>query len=215
MASNMEDCKACGAEIAKNAKSCPQCGARNKGLPTWATVLIVLGIVGAIATCGLVSCTGLLVKSVDEAVKETAAGSDVTGPDGKVLTGEAAKNPTFEIGSQITVGDLTIKIDAPTNKKPGEFDDVKSGNAAVFHVTATNNGADAAYVSTGDFNLYVDGKKQKEVFLSGVDFAIEEINSGKTSEGEMAFDLKKGSDFELVYSPNFMTEQQITFTGTN
>jgi RNA polymerase subunit RPABC4/transcription elongation factor Spt4 len=215
MASKMRNCKSCGVEIAKSAKACPQCGARNKGLPTWATVLIVLAVVGGVITCGVVSCTGLFVKSVDEAVKETSKGSDITGPDGKVLTGDAAKKPTFPVGSQITVGDLTLKIDAPKNVKPGEFDSVKSGNAVVFHVTATNKGADSAYVSTSDFNLYVDGNKQEEVFPSGVDFSIEEINSNKTSQGDIAFDLKKGSTFELIYSPNFLTEQEITFQGKN
>lgn len=215
MASKMRNCKSCGAEIAKSAKSCPQCGARNKGLPTWATVLIVLAVIGAVITCGVVSCTGLFVNSVDEAVKETSSGSDITGPDGKVLTGDAAKKATFPIGSEITVGDLTITVDAPKNVKPGEFETVKSGNAAVFHVTATNNGADSAFVSSGDFNLYVDGQKQDEVYLSGVDFTIEEINSNKTSEGDMAFDMKAGSTFELIYAPNFLTEQEITFEGNN
>jgi hypothetical protein len=215
MAAKMRSCKACGAEIASSAKTCPQCGARNRGLPLAVTIIIVILVVLGIITCGLVSCAGLFVKSVDTAVKETSKGSDIIGPDGKTLTGDAAKSPKFPIGSQITVGTLVIKVDAPKNKKPGQYDTVKSGNAAVFHVTATNKGDSPAYVSTGDFNLYVNGTKVPEAMLSDLNFIVDQINTGKTAAGDMAFDLKKGSKFELVYTPNFIMNQQITFEGTN
>ena len=215
MAAKMTNCKACGAEIASSAKSCPQCGARNKGLSTAATIVIVILVILGIIICGIASCTGLFVTSVDSAVKETAKGSAIIGPDGKTLSGDAAKTATFPVGSKITVGDLVITVAAPQNKKPGEYDTLKSGNAAVFKVTATNKGASPAYVSSGDFNLYVDGKKVEEAYISDVSFIVDQINTGKTAEGNMAFDLKKGSTFELIYAPNFLTEQQITFEGKN
>lgn len=215
MAAKMRNCKACGAEIAASAKTCPQCGARNKGLPLGITILIVILVIFGVIGCAVVSCTGLFVKSVDDAVQETAKGSDIVGPDGKTLTGDAAKAPKFAIGSEITVGDITLKVDAPKNVKPGQYDTFKSGNAAVFHVTATNNGDSPAYVSSGDFNLYVDGTKVDEVYPSGVEFIVDQINTGKTAEGDMAFDMAAGSKFELIYTPNFLTEQQITFEGTN
>ncbi|MDO9556010.1 MAG: DUF4352 domain-containing protein [Coriobacteriia bacterium] len=215
MAAKMRACKSCGAEIASSAKACPQCGARNKGLPLAVTILIVVLLLFGLIACGVASCTGLFVASVDDAVQETSQGSDIVGPDGQTLTGEAAKTATFPIGSEITVGDLVIKVDAPENRKPGEYDSVKSGNVAVFHVTATNKSESPAYISSGDFNLYVDGTKIDEAFTTDVNFIVDQINTGKTAEGDMAFDLKSGSKFELVYTPNFLTEQQITFEGAN
>lgn len=215
MAAKMRNCKACGAEIASSAKTCPQCGARNKGLSTGATISIVILVVLGVIACGLASCAGLFVSAVDSAVTETAKGSAIVGPDGKTLTGDAAKSAKFPIGSKITVGDLAITVAAPKNQKPGEYDSVKSGNVAVFHVTATNNGGSPSYVSTGDFNLYIDGNKVDEAMVSDVNFIVDQINTGKTAQGDMAFDMKKGSKFELIYTPNFLTEQQITFDGTN
>lgn len=214
MSSKMKACKSCGAEIAKSAKKCPQCGARY-GLPTIVKVLVALLVIGALITVGMVSCAGLFVSSVDKAVKETAKGSDIIGPDGKRLTGDAATKPTFPIQSKITVDDLELTIAAPSNRKPGEYENVKSGNIAVFHVTAANKGSDPAYISTGDFNLYVDDTKCEEVFTADVNFIVDQINSGKTAEGDMAFDLARGSKFELIYTPSFLTEQQITFEGAN
>jgi len=49
MAEKMIFCKACGKEIAKSAKTCPQCGKKNKR-PFWVTLLIIVGIIIAIST---------------------------------------------------------------------------------------------------------------------------------------------------------------------
>lgn len=43
--SKMKTCKACGAEIAKSAKVCPHCGAKNKKHRLWGIFLVVLGII--------------------------------------------------------------------------------------------------------------------------------------------------------------------------
>lgn len=51
----MTTCKTCGAEIAKNAKSCPKCGAKNKKpiyKKWWLYAVIVVAIVIVIATFG-------------------------------------------------------------------------------------------------------------------------------------------------------------------
>ena len=46
MASKIIQCKTCGAEIAKNAKVCPSCGAKNKrGKKKWIFLIIILLIV--------------------------------------------------------------------------------------------------------------------------------------------------------------------------
>jgi hypothetical protein len=215
MAAKMGNCKACGAAIASSAKACPQCGARNKGLSTVATIAIVVLVILGIIACGITSCTGLFLTSVGSAIKEVSKGSSIIGPDGKTLSGDAAKSARFPIGSKITVGDMVVTVGAPKNKKPGQYESAKSGNIAVFHVTATNNGKSPGFISTGDFNLYVNGTKVDAVFSSGVDFIIDQINTGKTAEGDLAFDMKTGSTFELIYAPNFLTEQQITFEGKN
>lgn len=214
MAPKIKNCKACGTEMASNAKACPSCGGRN-GMATW--VKIVIGVVIAIALigCGITSCTSIFVSAVDTAIEDTNNGADIIGPDGVTLSGEDAKKATFAIGDQVQIGDLSIAISEPKNKKPGEFDSSKTGNIAIFHVKATNNGDSQAFISSGDFSLYVDGSKASEMYVSGVDFIVDGINSGKTVEGDMAFDVKKGSTFELIYTPNFLTAQEVTFTGSN
>ena len=52
--SKMKNCKACGAEIATSAKSCPKCGAKNKK-PIWKQwwVWILVVIIQFAAICGI------------------------------------------------------------------------------------------------------------------------------------------------------------------
>ncbi len=50
--SKMKNCKVCGAEIAKSAKTCPKCGARNKKhgfIKFLLVVIIVVAVIGAVA----------------------------------------------------------------------------------------------------------------------------------------------------------------------
>lgn len=214
MAEKMKICKACGKEVAKSAKKCPHCGAR-LGMATWLKVLIILVILGIVGIVIVVSCTAGTVATVNKAVNEVNNGSDIKGPDGKTITGDKAKNPTFKIGDTITVENLELTLSVPINKAPDEFTTTKNGNVAVFHIKATNKGSGAAYISSADFALYVNGTKCDAVYMEGIDFSIDSVNSGKTVEGDMGFDVAKGSNFELVYTPNFITDQEITFTGTD
>ena len=48
----MTTCKACGAEIAKSAKSCPHCGAKNKKPPVILIAIAVIILIGIISSIG-------------------------------------------------------------------------------------------------------------------------------------------------------------------
>ncbi len=215
MVQEMKKCKSCGREVVKSAKRCPECGAR-LGMPVWAIILIVIAAFGALMAIGIVACTAGTVATIDSAVKETNAGSDIQTEDGETVTGDEAKTATFKIGKTITVENLEITVSAPKNEKPDEWTDTKSGNVAIFHVKATNKAAAGqAFISDGDFSAYVDGNKCESVYTDATDWMVDAINSGKTAEGNMGFDIPKGSEFELIYTPNFLLDQEITFTGSN
>ena len=73
--SKMKNCKACGAEIATSAKSCPKCGAKNKKpiwKRVWVWILAVIILVVAIGGMGGSSDTDTSAPSTDApAVQES------------------------------------------------------------------------------------------------------------------------------------------------
>lgn len=44
-------CKACGAEIAKSAKTCPHCGAKNKKRGPWGIIIAVIVVIALVGSC--------------------------------------------------------------------------------------------------------------------------------------------------------------------
>lgn len=48
-------CKSCGEEIAKNAKVCPHCGAKQKKPVVLGVVLVIIGIILLVAAFGEIS----------------------------------------------------------------------------------------------------------------------------------------------------------------
>jgi hypothetical protein len=119
----------------------------------------------------------------------------------------------FNIGEEITVDGITFTLSQPTNVAPSEWSDSTSGNAAVFHLVATNNKESETYISSSDFSAYVDDVKVKELYLDGFNFIIDGIAPGKRIEGDIVFDIGRGTSFEIIYSPSFLTDQQVTFVG--
>jgi len=95
----MKKCDACGAEIAKSAKSCPQCGAKNKKpvfKKWWFWVIIVLVAIGAAAGSG----------GDNEDVTSSA---DADQPE--VMQQEQAEEPKPE-PTAVTVDDLVDALNA-------------------------------------------------------------------------------------------------------
>lgn len=68
----MKKCKNCQAEIEKSAKVCPKCGAK-QGMPTWAKVLIIVGVVLLLLGGCVVGCVGLVGVSIYRPLKQTEA----------------------------------------------------------------------------------------------------------------------------------------------
>ena len=50
MREKITNCKACGQQIAKSAKKCPHCGAKNKkGIPVWLGIVVAIVLIAIIA----------------------------------------------------------------------------------------------------------------------------------------------------------------------
>ncbi len=101
---NLINCKTCGGEIAKNAKSCPSCGAKNKKpfyKKWWVWVIIILIGIGSIGP-------GV----------ETTSDYESTGDNtGQIETSAPPSSETQENEAQTTETQETQVSDVPTEYK--------------------------------------------------------------------------------------------------
>lgn len=99
----MTTCKTCGKEMAKSAKVCPSCGAKNKKTfftKPWFIVIVALIIIGAIASGGK-SKSG-----------NTTAVADKTNSNNSEVKDTTAENTTIAIEyTDYTVDDLMAQLE--------------------------------------------------------------------------------------------------------
>lgn len=114
----MKNCKACGAEIAKSAKVCPKCGAKQKKhrvLWIVLAVVVLLGILGAIG--GGDSKPTLVESSQDTtASQETAA--------------EPTKD-SFGVGDTVALDGVSVTLKSVSESQGANFVKPESGKVFV------------------------------------------------------------------------------------
>lgn len=183
-------CKYCGEEIAKKVKKCPKCGGKY-GLPVWAKLLIVLGVILVF----VVACTASCTKAVDDAVEESFGGYD----DQKWKT-------SFNIGETFKSKHLKVTFDSsnPNFTNYDEYATVKDGYKVVdFKFTAENIGEKNEMIDYYDFECYADDQKMQQFYLTeDAGFQGGEISSGKTVKITIYCEVPKNSSKVFVeYKP--------------
>jgi predicted nucleic acid-binding Zn ribbon protein len=174
MNKNMKACKSCGAPISKKAKTCPNCGAKNKNHKILVVILILLALIIIIAVAGSGGDD-----STDTATK--------TQTNGTVETVESDENSIGQYSVEITKARLTSTYDG----KP----------AVVVTYKFTNNSDDTpeSFNVAFDDEVYQNGVglnssyflKEGDPYSS--DNASKEIKIGASIEVEKAYELNDSS----------------------
>ena len=89
-------CKACGGEMAKSAKTCPHCGAKNKKMPIWLIALVVVLFIA-------------IVGSADGGESTEGGTNSTIGNDKGVFSGDCGITATAEMGTDI-IGQPTVSV---------------------------------------------------------------------------------------------------------
>ena len=177
---NMKLCGSCGKPMAKNAKTCPNCGAKNKKpiyKRVWFWLLIIVAffiIVGAISSDG-------------DSDNKASNDSQTTKSDGVI---ESKKEKDNEIG-QYSVEILNARLTSTYDNKP----------AVVVTYRFTNNTNDTAtsfYIAFDD-EVYQNGVGLNSAYVLkdgdpyDSDNASKEIKKGSSIEVEQAYILNDSS----------------------
>lgn len=200
-------CKACGAEVAKSAKSCPSCGAKIKK-----THPILIGVIVV-----------LLLIIVIGAVGGTDEPTYVEGNNG--TTAENPKNDkktVFGLNETAELRDVRVTMQKVTESNGSKFNQPSDGNIFVlFRFEITNNSKEEINISSMlCFDAYCDEyacsyslsammEKGEENQLDGT------VAPGKKMKGVIGYEVPADwAKMEIRFVPNIWNGKEIVFLYT-
>lgn len=199
----MKHCKKCNAEIAKNAKTCPKCGAR-LGMPGFVKFLIIVVVVLACVIGCVASCTKGVSDAIDEVEKE--AKNEYVDVNGKTefKVGETFQNKHFKV----TITDVNLNW-----QSKNQYDKPGSGKKYIrVNVIAENISEKSDDISSIYFTAYADGTKVSETIVVADDQTEfgGTISAGKTTKGPLYYEVPTNAkELVLEYEPNVLDSKQI------
>ena len=165
----MTTCKACGKEIAKSAKACPQCGAKNKKAPIGCLVVLILFLlVGACSAGGTDTpeTTGPAAPVVQTQPVETTAPVE-TVPETTAPLG-SLDNPytpgMYKVGSDLEPGEYLVVAATAS----GAYWEITSDSSGTFDSIVANDNVDTFGFLTVDDGQYLTLNRGLLVKADGV-----------------------------------------------
>lgn len=210
-------CKTCGAEIAKTAKTCPHCGAKQHtvalSICAVLVVLMIFSCIGIIATSGggekpsQVGSIGDTPSSNSQGTSQSSGQSSVTDvPD------------VFQVGDIVALNDVNVTLLGVTESTGQQFLAPTDGNVFVLFEFDIDNQSDSeiAISSMLSFEAYFDDYAASisisAMSASGQNQLDGSVAAGKKMTGVVGYEAPADwSEAEIRFTPNFWNGQEIVF----
>lgn len=204
----MVKCKTCGADIAKTAKRCPQCGAQQHiGALSVCVIIIVVTIVAvfAIALSG-----GNSPEKVNGASTGDNSASDLP------------KETAFAVGDVVALNNIEVAFVSCTESSGKGYYTPDSGNVFLFCEFAIENKSskDISISSIMSFEAYVDDYSTS-MSITGTLAADKgqldgTVAAGKKLSGVMGYEVPADwKTLEIRFTPDFWSGNDITFIANH
>lgn len=219
-------CSNCGKELDDNAAICLNCGVivenkdinaakkgKKKGLPVWAIILIIVGCIMLLPVIFITVLVGIVFFAVDD----TDFDVDEYIEESVIQRGNVGDTLTID-DFRITLTDAVV-YDYIDNSEYYNALPAEGNEYLVLFFDVENITDENIYISSYDFDGYVDGyATSKEYFLNDVN-GIEELNvnlpSGRKAKGYVAFEVDKTwNDFEISYN-SLIYDAELVFNVVN
>lgn len=184
----MKKCKKCRSEIDQKAKKCPNCGAK-QGMPIWLIVIIIILVVGILASCG----------SEDNEPKSEKN-------DNKVSTTQEPTKTDFSMSETVTLKNIKFTVTNVTKSEGNEWDNPAEGKEFVIVTLKIENTSNETYsYNAFDWKMQnSQGQIDDETFSTiNNDTSLNsgDLAAGGVKEGTLIFEEPKG-DTELYLNYN-------------
>lgn len=215
--SELKTCKVCGAEIAKSAKICPNCGAKlKKGHPLLIGLLVFFVLIAIFASSG--SDDG--PKKVESSVP--AQNSETAPPQADEVSEEENRN-VFYVGETAELNGVNVTFVNTVESTGSAYNTPTDGNLFVlceFEI-ANHSDKEINISSMMSFDAYCDDyactfslgalmEKGNKNQLDGT------VAAGKKFNGVIGYEVPADwQELEIVFTPDFWSGKDITFIASN
>lgn len=219
--SKMKTCRHCGAEIAKSAKVCPNCGGKNAKpifLRWWFIALVGIILIGAIGGGSSGSKSGGTQQT--QQIGTVGQASAAAAPQSEPKASEPkASEPTPEPKTVYHVGDILqdgnsqiVYVSSGDYTSDNQFMQPKEGNKYIFLKFAFINAGKAdTSISSYSFEAYADGY-HVDMFYGGDDDLSATLSAGRATTGLIYFEVPADAqEIEVEYTPNVFLDRKIKF----
>ena len=201
MANKLKKCKTCGEEIAKNAKTCPNCGAKNKK-----SNLLLIGIIALVVIIIAAAAGGS-----DEPVK-------VDNPSDNT-TNKTETPSSFKVGETANLKDVLVSLVNVTESNGSSFNTPQDGYVFVLcEFTIENNSTKELTVSSLlSFEAYCDDYATSMSISALMEKGDKEQLDGKVAPGKkfngiIGYELPTDwKELEIKFTPDVWFGKDITF----
>lgn len=202
--SKMVKCKTCGADVAKSAKVCPSCGAKQK------KPHIVLGVVILLIGLGLIGSTFGGGSNGPEKVGGTSSSTSASS--------SAEKQTVFHKGDTVKLNDINVTLIDVKESNGGQFNKPTDGNVFVtFEFEIDNQSSkEIAVSSMMMFNAYFDDYAANLSLTAMVDNNKSQLDgsvaAGKKIAGVVGYEAPTDwKSAEIHVTPDFWAGEDIVF----
>lgn len=218
--SKLTNCKACGAQVAKTAKTCPHCGAKVKrGHPVLIgilAVIILFTVIGAVGGSNEPKKVETPEQSKSTNIISTKAPEQTTAP-------KKDEKTAFLVGETAELGDVQVTLKGVTESTGSAYNKPGDGNVFViceFDIANNSNG-EIAVSSMMSFDAYCDDyactfslsalmEKGSKNQLDGT------VAAGKKFSGVVGYEVPADwQELEINFTPDVWSGKNITFIATN
>lgn len=212
MSKKLITCKACGQEIAKSAKACPHCGAKNKKpiFKKWWLWAIIVVLIISIGTSGNDTDSGSAANNSTNP-NQNISSNDTNSTDNKPK--EPAKTE-YHVGDTIEDGNTKIVfMSSGDYVEENEFMQPAEGKKYIFLQFAFENISKTTDTSISfySFECYADGYAA-EMYYGGNDELSATLSAGRATTGYIYFEVPADAEvIEVEYETNVFTEKKIKF----
>lgn len=214
MSKKMTTCKACGQEIAKSAKACPQCGAKNKKpiFKKWWFWVIIGILIISIGTSGNDADNSSAANETATPIQSFSSNNSTNSANDNTPK-EPAKTEYY-VGDVIEDGNTKIVFISSGNYvEENAYMQPAEGNQYIFLMFAFENISKTTDTSISyySFECYADGYAAK-MYYGGNDDLSATLSAGRSTTGCIYFEVPVDAKVvEVEYKTNAFTEKKIKF----